>query len=195
MLNSTGSDSWFALYTRHQHEKVAARSLEQKGIEAFLPLYRSVRQWTDREKELMLPLFPCYVFVRGILGRLVDVVSTPGAHHLISFGGKPAPIPEAEMEGIRRLVASRLPAQPYPFLRCGDHARVIQGPLTGVVGVLTRWKGSDRLVLSVEMLQRSCAVEIAASQVEREVPARIPSHVPGDSIEPGWSLRESNGRL
>lgn len=158
--------AWYALYTHHQHEKLVAHALSNKGVETFLPLYRAVRQWSDRTKVLTLPLFPCYVFLRGGLARRADVLATPGIHGFVTFGEVPAPIPDAEIAAVRRAIETQHGIEPHPFLRCGDWVRVKWGPLEGLEGILLRKKGLSRLVLSVELLQRSAAVEVDAMAVE-----------------------------
>jgi len=158
---------WHALYTRHQHENVVAQALSGKGFEVFLPQYRTVHRWKDRQKELLLPLFPNYVFIRGGLDRMLNIVTTPGVHSLISWGGRPADIPSEEIEAVRRLVESPLQVEPHPFLKCGDLVRIKSGPLEGIEGILVRKTRGFRLVLSVEMLSKSAAVEVDVSMVER----------------------------
>jgi transcription antitermination factor NusG len=158
--------SWWAVYTRHQHEKAVAEMFELKGLEVFLPLYESLRRWKDRKKLLSLPLFPCYVFVRGSLNRRLQVVSTPGVHMILSHGERAAVIPEEEIEAIRRSVEGSYRVEPHPFLKCGERVRVTRGSLEGVEGILVRKKSLYRLVLSVNMLAQSVAVEIDASDVE-----------------------------
>jgi transcription antitermination factor NusG len=169
--NGFGAEApWWALYTRHQHEKTVADMLTTKGFEVFLPLYESVRRWKDRKKMLSLPLFPCYVFVRGSLDRKLQVVSTPGVHMILSRGESVAHIPESEIQAIRTVVEGQFSVEPHPFLKCGDRVRVIRGSLTGVEGILTRKKNLLRLVLSVDMLAQSVAVEVEASDVEPVTP-------------------------
>jgi transcription antitermination factor NusG len=158
---------WHALYTRHQHEKVVAQALSSKGFEVFLPQYRTVHRWRDRQKELLLPLFPNYVFIRGGLDRMLILVTTPGIHSFVSWGGRPADIPSEQIEAVRRLVESSLQVEPHPFLKCGDRVRIKSGPLEGIEGILVRKARGFRLVLSVEMLSRSAAVEVDVSMVER----------------------------
>src|ERR1700677_523548 len=155
--------AWWALYTRHQHEKTVAEMLSAKGFEVFLPLYDSVRRWNDRKKLISLPLFPCYVFVRGGLNRRLQVVTTPGIHTILYSGERLAFIPNDEIDSIRRAVNSPTRVEPHPFLRCGEMVRVTRGSLEGVVGVLVRKKSLFRLVLSVEMLAQSVSVEIDAA--------------------------------
>ena len=139
--------------------------LEAKGFEVFLPLYDSTRKWKDRRKVLSLPLFPCYVFVRGAIERRLPVLTTPGVHMIISRGERVATVPDDEIEAIRRTVDGHFRVEPHPFLRCGERVRVVRGSLEGVEGVLTRKKNLYRLVLSVEMLAQSVAVEIDAMDV------------------------------
>lgn len=160
------SAPWWALYTRHQHEKVVAEMLTAKGFEVFLPAYDSIRRWKDRRKVLSLPLFPCYVFVRGRLDGRLQVVTTPGVHMLLSRGEQIAVIPEEEIGAIRRAVEGSFRVEPHPFLKIGERVRVTRGSLTGVEGILVRKKNLYRLVLSVDMLAQSVGVEVDASDVE-----------------------------
>jgi transcription antitermination factor NusG len=157
---------WNAVYTRHQHERSVAESLAGNGFEVFLPTYNIIRQWTDRKKQLSLPLFPCYVFVHSNFEQRLRVPSTPGIHFLVMFAGRPAAIPDSELDAIRKAAESRLRVEPHPFLRCGDWVRVTSGPLADVEGLLVRKKGSYRLILSAELLGRSIAVEIDAFNVK-----------------------------
>jgi transcription antitermination factor NusG len=157
---------WYALYTRHQHEKVVASVLTGKGFEIFLPLYATAHRWKDRVKQLSLPLFPCYVFLRGPLDRWLPILTTPGVHSVVGSGA-PGIIPGSEIEAIRRVVNSRVKAEPYPLIRCGDRVRIKAGSLQGLEGILIRKKDQWNLILSVEMLERSVAVEVDASMVER----------------------------
>lgn len=157
---------WWALYTRHQHEKVVADILLAKGFEVFLPLYDSARRWKDRNKMLSLPLFPCYVFVRGGLDRRLQVVTTPGVHMILYYGEQVAVIPEEEIRAIRKTVEGPFRVEPHPFLKCGERVRVTRGSLEGIEGILVRKKNLYRLVLSVNMLANSVAVEIDAADVE-----------------------------
>ena len=171
--------SWHALYTRHQHEGSVAQALSSKGFEIFLPRYRTVRRWKDRQKELMLPLFPNYVFIRGGLDRMLSIMVTPGVHSLVSWSARPAEIPSQDIEAVRRLLESHLPVEPHPYLKCGDHVRIKSGPLEGIEGILLRKTRGFRLVLSVEMLSQSAAVEVDLNIVERlRVNETTPNHNP-----------------
>jgi transcription antitermination factor NusG len=169
---------WWALYTRHQHEKVVAEMLTAKGFEVFLPAYESIRRWKDRRKVLSLPLFPCYVFVRGRVDGRLQVVSTPGVHMLLSRGEQIAVIPEDEIGAIRRALEGSFRVEPHPFLKVGERVRVTRGSLTGVEGILVRKKNLCRLVLSVDMLAQSVGVEVDASDVEPIPPELIGKGAP-----------------
>jgi transcription antitermination factor NusG len=159
--------AWFALYTRHQHEKVIAQALASKGFEVFLPLYTAARRWKDRTKQLSLPLFPCYLFLRGTMERRLDITTTPGIVTILGGGGESGIVPESEIEAVRQVVERGAKVEPHPFLHCGDWVRVKSGPLEGIEGILVRKKNLFRLVLSVELLEKSAAVEVDVSMVER----------------------------
>jgi transcription antitermination factor NusG len=158
--------SWYALYTRHQHEKMVHQILSNKGFNTFLPLYATTHNWKDRTKALTLPLFPCYVFLKGGIQRRLQILTTPGIYGLVSSAGQPAAIPDIEIDAIRRVVESGVRVEAHPYLKCGNWVRVKCGPLTGIEGILVRKKNLSRLVLSVEILGTAAAIEVAAFQVE-----------------------------
>lgn len=171
LITPTGAESpWWALYTRHQHEKQVADTLQCKGFEVFLPVCDSVRRWKDRRKVLSMPLFPGYVFVRGSSGRRLGILTTPGVHMILSRGDEAAAIPEEEIQAIRRVLEGKFVAEPHPYLNCGDRVRIRRGPLEGIEGILVRWKNIFRLILSVEMLARSVSVELDAVDVDAVQP-------------------------
>jgi transcription antitermination factor NusG len=190
-VKSTDGVSWWAIYTRHQHERTVAEMLSTKGFEIFLPLYESLRRWKDRKKLLSLPLFPCYVFVRGDLGRKLQIVSTPGVHMILHRGEDVATVPDPEISAIRRAVDGSLLIEPHPFLKVGERVRVIRGAMDGVEGILIRKKNLYRLVLSVAMLAQSVAVEVSALDVEpvttvRAIPGANPAgrpEVPAEGLQ------------
>jgi transcription antitermination factor NusG len=166
MQSATNQPNWFALYTRHQHEKSVAFALSNKRHEVYLPLYRSVRQWQDRAKQLWFPLFPGYVFLREGMDRQLQILTTPGVIHIVGWGGRPAIVPQAQLDAVRRIIECCLDIETHPYLHAGDRVRIKTGPLMGLEGILTRKKGIARLVISMEMLGRSAAVEIDDSNVE-----------------------------
>jgi transcription antitermination factor NusG len=187
-IDATSCDdsAWWALYTRHQHEKTVADMLTAKDFEVFLPLYDSMRRWKDRKKIVSLPLFPCYVFVRGGINRRLQVVTTPGVHMILTHGEKFAVIPEDEIQAIRRTVEGSYRVEPHPYLKVGERVRVIRGSLEGVEGVLLRKKNMCRLVLSVAMVAQSVAVEIDAADVEPVIARdQLREITAGQSMEAG----------
>lgn len=172
--NREGRSNWYALFTRHQHEKSVAHALTLKGFNVYLPLCRALRRWRDREKQLWLPLFTCYIFLCEGMDRQLQVLTTPGLLRVVGLGGRPAIVPPDQLDAVRRMVESPVRVEPHLFLSNGDRVRVISGPLFGLEGILTRTKTVTRLVISMEMLGRSAAVEIDAAQVEKVRPSRTP---------------------
>ncbi len=134
--------------------------LERKEYEIFLPTYQEVRKYSDRMKKIDAALFPGYLFCRMDVTRRLPILKTPGVHGILGADGEPTPIPEAEIVAIQRVIGSGARVGPWPFLKAGDVVRVERGAFAGVTGILVTERGVDRLILSVEMLQRSVSVEI-----------------------------------
>lgn len=156
---------WYAVHTRSRHEKLVAQQLEEKGVEHFLPLHEVMRQWSDRRKLVVLPLFPGYLFVRIDLQRRLDVLKARGAVALIGTEGNPTPVSEQEISSIRQVCLARLGIEPYPYLTEGMRIQVVRGPLAGVRGYLVRKHKRDRLVISIDAIGRSVAVEVSMRDV------------------------------
>lgn len=156
---------WYAAYTCARHEKVVAQQLGERCIPHFLPLYTSARRWKDRRKQIELPLFPGYVFVRVSGHEQLRVLQLPSVVRFVSFNGRPAALPEADIDALRNGFAHRVLMESHPYLRVGRRVRVVAGPLTGAQGVLLRKKDSFRIVMSIDALMRSVAVEIDAADV------------------------------
>ena len=152
--------SWFALTVKPRHEKAAAHNLRLRGLEEFLPLHAVRRPWSDRVKTLEEPLFPGYVFCRFTYAERLWALNTPGVKTVVGFGAQETPLSDVEIAAVQKLVASGLPVSPWPYLRVGDRVQIEHGALEGVRGVIVREKGPWRLVVNVELLQRSVAVEI-----------------------------------
>lgn len=160
---------WYAAYTSANHEKRVALQLRQRAIEHFLPQYQSVRRWKDRRMKLELPLFPGYVFVRLPLRDRLCVLQIPGVARLVGFNGRPAALPKEEVEALKRGLQEGLHAQPHPYLTVGQRVRIKRGPLTGLEGILLRWRGNWRVVLSLDLIQRAISVDIDAVNLEPAV--------------------------
>ena len=157
---------WYAVYTCVRHEKAVARQFSERDVDCFVPLYRAVHRWKDRRKVLELALFPGYVFVRISLSERLKVLQVPSVVSLISFNGRPVPIEEKEIESLRHGLASALHIEPHPYLTVGRRVRLKAGPLVGAEGILVRKKDSCRLVMSIDLLMRSVAVEVDEADVE-----------------------------
>ena len=167
-VSEMGLPQWFALAVKPRFDKAVARTLETKGFETFLPLYRKRHDYGARCKEFELPLFPGYVFCRfNVLMRL-PIVTTPGVTHILGAGNRPLPLSETEIASLQIAVKAQLPLQPFPFLQVGQRVRVEAGVLAGVVGIIVSVKRSVSLVLSVTLLQRSVLLEINRDQVDLE---------------------------
>ena len=158
---------WFALWTRSRHEQVVREQLEQKQVEAFLPTLPRWSRWKDRKKKIDWPLFPGYCFARFNPDDALPVLKVPGVVSIVSFEGKPAPIPDYELESIRLLVGSELQFDPCPLIHEGMMVEVVHGPLTGVVGRLLRKDAKHaRLMLSVDLIGQAVSVEVDAASVK-----------------------------
>ena len=152
---------WYAIQIRSRLGGIASATLRGKGYEEFLPLYRSRRWWSDRIKQLELPLFPGYLFCRfDVSHRLMPILTTPGVIGIVGAGKTPVPVDDEEIEAIRAILRSGLAAQPWPFLRVGSKVYIERGPLAGMEGIVIDTDKIYRLVVSVSLLQRSVAVEI-----------------------------------
>jgi transcription antitermination factor NusG len=157
--------AWYAVWTRSRHEQVVREQLERKGLEAFLPTVTRWSRWKDRKKQIDWPLFPGYCFARFVPAQRLPVLTCSGVVTIISFDGDIVPIPDYEIEGIRRLVGSDLQYDPCPLIHEGAMVEVTYGPLKGVVGRLMRKGAHARLVLSVDLIGQAVSVEVDAADV------------------------------
>jgi transcription antitermination factor NusG len=158
--NNAQSRSWFALRVKPRHEKAAERNLTSRGLEAFSPLYASRRAWSDRTQTVRLPLFPGYVFCRFERAQRFQVVTTPGVASIVGFAQQDTPVADEEIASIESVLSSGLPVAPGSYWREGDAIVIEHGPLAGARGVVVRQKNSCRLIVNVELLQRSVSVEV-----------------------------------
>lgn len=158
---------WFAVYTTSRHEKRVAQHLTQRDIEHYLPLYRSARKWSDGSRvTLDLPLFPGYLFVHIKRTERVRVLEVPGALAVVGGSGRePIPMPDEAIESLRTGLHLRA-VEPHPLLTVGQRARIRSGALEGMEGIVVRKKNSLRVVLTLEHIQRSIAVEVPAGDLE-----------------------------
>jgi transcription antitermination factor NusG len=157
---------WFAAVTKHHHELTVAAAFAWRGLKQYVPLYRCRRAWSDRVKTIEAPLFSNYVFCQFGGSQYLQVLQTPGVLSVVSFGQKLAVIPDAEISAIRTALECGVEAQPWPYLRTGDAVRVSSGALSGIEGIVIRDHDKARLVISVNLLQRSVAVEIDRASLQ-----------------------------
>jgi transcription antitermination factor NusG len=157
---------WYAISVRSRYEKLVAQHLEQRGVNCFLPVYRSVRRWKDRRKILDMALFPGYVFVNMDGRDRLDVLTAPGVLRFVTFQGQLTAVPDGEIRALQSTVSAGLKARPHPYLLDGRKVRVTSGPLAGVEGIIVRLKERFRLVLSIELLMRSVMIELDEGDVE-----------------------------
>jgi transcription antitermination factor NusG len=166
--SARGFESWYAIQTLARHEKKVTSQLQERAITSFLPLVSEIHRWSDRRKVVQLPLFPCYVFVRisrfSEARRLVN--QTAGVLNLVGAGGRAIPIPDKEIEDIRKLLDHNAPFEPFPFLKEGRRVRIRGGCLEGIEGIITEINADRSLVVSIQLIQRSVAVRIEGYDVE-----------------------------
>jgi len=162
------SPAWYAIHTRSRHEKRGAAELERKGFKTFLPLSTEMRQWSDRRMSIEVPLFSCYAFVNidSSASSRVEVLRTAGVVSFVGGNHRSLPVADAEIESVQMLLANRIGFAHHPFLNIGQKVRIRGGALEGVEGILTRFNGTSRLVISVETIQRSLSITVDGYEVE-----------------------------
>ncbi len=168
ILSSPETDaSWYALYTRSRFEKKLMSELVDRSIEVFLPMREILSRWKDRKKRIWLPLFPGYIFVHQVdtPANRYRILNIPGAVRFVVFNGQVAPIPEEQIEGVRKFLEAKLAVDPYPYMTIGRRVEVIAGPLKGIQGKLVQKKGRFRFVIQVDLIRQAVSVEIDASDV------------------------------
>jgi transcription antitermination factor NusG len=157
---------WYALHVRERVEKIVSWNLNHKGYEVFLPTYSSRRRWSDRIKVIEMPLFSGYVFCRFYFGERLPILTVPGVQHVVSFGQTVTPVDPTELNALRRAVDSGLACEPWPYLQVGHRVRVENGPLTGLEGFVQDVSKPCKLVISLNLLSRSVAVELDRASVK-----------------------------
>jgi transcription termination/antitermination protein NusG len=157
---------WYAVCTRSRHEKSVGDLLQRKRIETFLPLYETVRRWRNGAHHVQLPLFPGYAFVHIELRERLHVLKVPGVVRLVGFNGRAVPLADEEMEGLRQALDGGVNIAPHPYLTVGRRVRITAGPFAGREGILMRRKGTVRVVLSIDLIQRSVLADLEAHFLE-----------------------------
>jgi transcription antitermination factor NusG len=180
---------WYAIQVRSKFERVASAALSGKGYEEFLPLCRSRRRWSDRQKEIELPVFPGYLFCRfNAQERILPILTTPGVVSIVGAGRIPIPVPDEQIDAIRTVIRSGLYAHPWPDLAVGAKVLIEKGPLAGIEGVTLDVDKKYRLLVSVPLLQRSVAVEIERDWV-RPISTSFPPRGVSSLDRPSYTER------
>lgn len=159
---------WYAVHTRARHEKVVAAQLSSRGIDTYLPLVEEIHRWSDRRKRVRVPLFAGYTFIRASdadenRAKITEIASVV---RIVGTNPDGTPIPDCEIENVRRLLTRNVPCVNYPFLKAGQRVRVRGGALDGLEGTLLAMKGAATLIVSIELIQRSLAVPLQGYDVE-----------------------------
>lgn len=165
--NAHSKPEWYALYTRSRFEKKMLGELTDRGVEVFLPMREILSRWKDRKKRIWIPLFPGYVFVNHVdtPENRFRILNIPGAVRFVGTMGHADPIPEEQIQYVRRFLEASISIDPYPYIRVGSRVEVVAGPLKGVRGILVQKRGRFRFVLQVDLIRQAISVEIDASDV------------------------------
>jgi transcriptional antiterminator NusG len=163
-------ENWYAVRTKSRHEQKVREQLQNKSFKVFLPMIEAWSKRKDRKKKIMKPLFPGYLFVDFELSKesWLEVVKVPGVANILGYTKEPYPVPEEQIESLKAIIDSNLKVSCYSYLKKGDKVHVVSGPLEGAIGVLEEMhEKKQRLVVSIDMLNRSVAVEIEGDLVEK----------------------------
>ncbi len=158
---------WYALYTRSRFEKKMLSELTERSVEVFLPMREIISRWKDRKKKIWIPLFPGYIFINHVdtPENRFRILNIPGAVRFVGIKGHADPIPEEQIQYVRRFLEASIAIDPYPYIQVGSRVEVIAGPLSGVRGILVEKRGRFRFVLQVDLIRQAISVEIDASDV------------------------------
>lgn len=158
---------WYALYTRSRFEKKMLSELTDRNVEVFLPMREVLSRWKDRKKRIWIPLFPGYIFIHHVdtPENRYKILNVPGAVRFVSVEGHAEPIPEEQIQSVRKFLESKITVDPYPYMKVGSRVEIIAGPLKGIQGILVKKRGRFRFVLQVDLIRQAVSVEIDASDV------------------------------
>ena len=153
-------EKWIAVYTKSRHEKVVIQELENKNIEAYCPIFKERRQWSDRKRWVEFPLFRSYVFAKIELKNSIYILQTTGVHHIIKFQGNISIIPDEIIQNIKGMIDGGFTVEQVEYFVKGDEVKVVDGPLKGMEGIVVKIKNENKLVLKVAAIQQAIAVQI-----------------------------------
>ena len=166
VLVDESAQNWYAVYVRPSHEAQVSKRFDVREIESYLPQYQVEHRWKNRcTKKLDLPLFPGYIFAHVSRAERVRVLEVPSVLFVVGTAGRPTPLPDCDIDALRAGLAARN-AQPHPFLKVGEHARIRRGALAGMEGVVLRSKNNLRVVISLDLIMKSVAVEVDWDELE-----------------------------
>ncbi len=165
--NRLSTPKWYALYTRSRFEKKMLSELTDRRIEVFLPMREILSRWKDRKKRIWIPLFPGYIFINHVdtPENRYRILNVPGAVRFVGFEGHANPIPDEQIQYVRRFLEASIAIDPYPYMQVGSHVEVVAGPLKGIRGILVEKRGRFRFVIQVDLIRQAVSVEIDASDV------------------------------
>ena len=161
--------SWYCVHTRSRHEDAVYQRLTDKQIQAFLPKMEVWSKRKDRRKKIQKALFPGYLFVYEMMNPQhgLEILKTPGVVKILGNEVGPMPVPETQIESIKKLLDGKAAVSPFPYLKEGQLVRIVDGPLRGCEGFLVKIKEQkEKLVISIDLLQRSVSVEIESASIE-----------------------------
>jgi transcriptional antiterminator NusG len=160
--------NWYAILTKARHEKRVAAQFEEKRVCTFLPILNQIHKWSDRRKKVEVPMFSCYAFVRMVqtVEERLKVLRTPGVLSFVGSERQGTPIPDEQIESLRTAISENIPCFPHPFIRAGKRVRIRGGSLDGVEGILMPQGRDQKLVISVELLQRSVSIRVEGYDIE-----------------------------
>jgi transcription antitermination factor NusG len=159
---------WYAVYTKSRTEKKLATELEEKGIEVYLPLLKTLKQWSDRKKWVEEPLFRSYLFVRIYDKNYLDVLQTDGAVRFITFRHERIPVPDAQIEAVKAFLndEERISTTETDY-HPGDLVEIIRGPMRGLLGTLVEVKGKQRVMIEIESIGQRLMINVPKSMLEQ----------------------------
>ncbi|TVQ12547.1 MAG: UpxY family transcription antiterminator [Bacteroidetes bacterium] len=158
---------WLALYTRPRFEKKIYKILNEKNITCYLPLVKTMRQWTDRRKWVEVPLFSSYLFVQIDDLSFTEVLNTPGALRFISFDGKVVEIPEKEIDNIKWVLSTDIITNPLEEkIPSGSHVQIVKGPLSGLSAEMVNYNNKNIIIVRIDQLDKTFEIHIPRNHVK-----------------------------
>jgi transcription antitermination factor NusG len=166
--NPTGS-KWFAVYTRSRNEKKVATLLEERGIMVYLPLMKTLRQWSDRKRMVEVPLFNSYLFVHLEPNLVYKALQAEGAVYVVKFAGQPAVIPDEQIENLKIILGSSTKFElSFDEFTFGEHVEVVEGPLCGVHGVFVEYHGKKRVLIRMDAINQNLVIEVHPGVIKKK---------------------------